>query len=75
MHLENGLLVAFFKNGVLAWHVNSGELRVEEENLNCDLCLSSGRHAIMFMGREVHVRHALTLLIASDDYVGTVDDH
>lgn len=72
--MENGLLVVFFRNGVLAWHINSGELRVEEESLNCDLCILSGKHAIMFSGREVHVRHALTLLIASDDCVGTVDD-
>lgn len=67
--------MAFYKNGVLAWHINSGELRVEEEGLNCDMCIPAGKHAIMFLKDRAYVRHALTLLIASDDLVGTVDDH
>lgn len=72
--MENGLLVAFYKNGVLAWHINSGELRVEEECLNCDMCIPSGKHAIMFTDDRVLVRHALTLLIACDDCLGIVSD-
>lgn len=73
--MDDGLLVAFYANGVLAWQMNSGELRVEEEGLNCDLWIPSGKHVIMFTKDRVYVRHALTLLIASDDFVGTIDAH
>lgn len=73
VYMENGLLVVFYKNGVLAWHINSGELRVEEEGLNCDLAIPSGKHAIIFSNGRVYVRHALALLIVNDDCMGIFD--
>lgn len=54
--------------------MNSGELRVEEECLNNNLCIPSGKHAIIFSENRVNVRHALALLIASDDCDETVEN-
>lgn len=62
--LENGILVAFYNNGVLCWNAKTGHLVLDETNEDGNTFTPSGKNVIMFQNEEVQVRHALEYIFS-----------
>ncbi|KAF2901412.1 hypothetical protein ILUMI_04774 [Ignelater luminosus] len=65
--MEHGVLVAFYDTGISCWGAQTGEQLVEE---TCEdgVFLPFGKHVVVVLNKQVHVRHALEYLInATED--------
>ncbi|KAJ3645587.1 hypothetical protein Zmor_023230 [Zophobas morio] len=60
--MENGILVAYYSEGILCWNAQTGELIVEEVPNECEY-IPSGKHVIMIVNDNIIVRHSLSHLI------------
>ncbi|KAF5293618.1 hypothetical protein FQA39_LY03103 [Lamprigera yunnana] len=63
--IENGLVIAFYDSRILCWRAKSGELIIDSP---CDgsMFLPFGRHIVIIVENQVHVRHVLEYLVTID---------
>ncbi|KAK4873731.1 hypothetical protein RN001_013091 [Aquatica leii] len=64
--VENGLVVAFYDTGILCWSAKSGELVIDSPCEN-SIFLPFGKHIVVIIENQVHVRHVLEYLVTIDD--------
>ncbi|RZC34992.1 uncharacterized protein BDFB_004301 [Asbolus verrucosus] len=65
--VENGILIAYYSQGILCWNAQTGELIVEEVPNECEY-IPSGKHVIMIVNEKIIVRHSLSHLITADEF-------
>lgn len=63
--MENGILVAFYENGILCWSARSGDLLLED-GVDDNIFFPFGKYVIVVINNQVHVRHALGYLMCED---------
>ncbi|XP_044253794.1 uncharacterized protein LOC123004524 [Tribolium madens] len=60
--VENGIVIAYYSQGILCWNAQSGEPIVEEVPNECEY-IPSGKHVILLIDENVIVRNSLSHLI------------
>jgi hypothetical protein len=66
VYIENGILIAYYSQGILCWNAQTGQLIVEEVPNECEY-IPCGKHVIMIVNESIVVKHSLSHLITADD--------
>lgn len=63
--VENGIVLAFYDQGILCWNAQTSETIVEESHNEAEYI--SGKYVISVVNDQVNIRHAITHLLSAED--------